>query len=293
MDFPQWRKHIDAVVADEGQWVGMLDENGVPMRDAGSIVSLSAPETRLATASLELVLAAGPGDPFVDELIAGGLGLQSATGTLLPAKGPTRMICVERVGRPRLPFTVTHSVVSGTAVPSQLTVHGVDTTDSLAWWPGVSIPMEWSNAKFSDWVTDASGTTYSKTRRLARVPFATKADGYTMRGQARTVIRNFIQDSLDAVNTLKGWTERPHMVVDFGGPADTSEELLLRTSDDYVWDTIAAPAKNFGLTVKVDLWWPGDPAVTVRTNRETGATATRTWPWPILIARVELMKEVA
>ncbi|HAT1360257.1 MULTISPECIES: hypothetical protein [Corynebacterium] len=292
MDFKSWRKHIDQVVEDEGYWVGLADENGYPLLDIPPFESLTLPRTRLATSEFEFLVHAPAGSPINDDLVADGIGVQDQEGRLIPAKGPTRMLIVVTPGNPRLSYFVNISSLSGISAPDQLTVKGVDGLDCLAFWPGVSIPVEVEKATFSDWSTDASGIQYEKTRRLARVPLATVADGYTLYGKARTVIRRFIQDSFDAVNALMGWTGDEHAVVDFGGGPDTTSEIYLRTSDDYVWDTIAGPAKNSGLYVHVDLWWPGDPAVTVRKDRASGETVSKTWERPMLIVRVDTMKEV-
>lgn len=285
MDLAQWRRHIDAVVRDEGQWVGILDEEGMPILDVPSIIRVTAPEARLATSSVEVAVSVhdGAGLRLMEELIADGLGRVDAEKRLIPASGPARLLCVVRPGE-RLVYTVTHSVASGGLSPSEVTIHGVDLVDSLAWWPCPSIPATWAAADFAAWTTDASGTQYRWPRRLALVEFATAADGYTVKGPARDTIRHLIQDSFDAVNTAMGW-DTPHAVVDFSGGTDTSPETIIRTDDSPIFDTIAEPAKQAGIAIEVDLWWPGDPAITIRTTDRTTTEAT-TWPYPIQIVRV-------
>ena len=202
----------------------------------------------------------------------------------MPASGPTRLLCLVRPGERRV-FAVTHAVAAGGLAPSTLTIHGVDLLDSLAWWPCPSVPIEWTKAKFSTWTTDASGVTYAWPRRLAPVEFATAADGYTVRGPARDTIRRLVQDSFDAVNTLMGWQENPHAAVDYAGAADTSPEVIVRVTDEPLLDTIADTARTAGISVDVDLWWPGDPPVTIRTpDRES--TVAASWPHPMQIVRI-------
>lgn len=285
MDLNQWRKHIDAVVSDEGQWVGILDEDGIPIVDVTSIISINAPETRLAASSVEVVVsvAQGAGMRLMDELVAEGMGTTDEEKRLVPASGPTRLLCVARPGE-RLAYTITHCVASGGAAPSQLTIHGVDLLDSLAWWPCPSIPLEWTKASFSPWTTDASGTKYAWPRKLARVEFGTAADGYTVKGPARDTIRHLVQDSFDAANHAMGWTA-PHAAVDFSGLTDTSPEVIIRTTDDPIWDTISEPAQQAGIAIEVNLWWPGDPPVITRTADRT-TTTTTTWPYPMQIVRI-------
>lgn len=285
MDMMQWRAHIDQVVGDEGQWVGILDEDGWPILDLPAVVSITAEETRLTPGSAEVVVsvANGAGRRVLDELVADGLGAIDAEKRLVPASGPTRILCLVRPGERRV-FTVTHAVVAGGLAPSTLTIHGVDLLDSLAWWPCPSVPLEWTNARFSTWTTDASGATYAWPRRLAPVEFATTADGYTVRGPARDTLRRLVQDSFDAVNMLMGWQD-PHAVVDFAGGTDTSPEVILRVPDEPVLDTIADTARIAGISIDVDLWWPGDPPATIRTPDRKSTVAT-TWPHPMQIVRI-------
>lgn len=292
MNLESWRKHIDAVIADEGQILILADENGLPMWELPGLVTMGAPESHLDSGEVQAEIRAQEGSPVIDELVADGLGVADETGRIEPAQGPMRMLIVERAGHPRRAFFITHCVASGDSRPSNLTIHGVDLKDSLSFWPGVSIPLEVQKAEWEYWDTDASGEKYEKTRKLARVPLATKADGYTLRGPARSIIRDFIQDSFDAVNTLYGWEDDPHAVVDYGGGVDMSDDAFLRTTDDYVWDTVASTAKNRSISIKVDLWWPGDGRVVVRSSREPLEVEQRTWDRPILIVRVNTMREV-
>lgn len=306
----QWRTHIDQVVSDEGQWVGLLNEDGAPFLEFPALVSMNAPKTRLAPASVEATVSVADGGRRVlEELVGDGLGrLDAVTRRLAPNDGPTRLLCVVRPGERRV-FTVTHSVVEGGVVPSTMTVHGVDLLDGLAWWPCPSIPrvwlkhdvMEWHPGKgggtyvhksipteFVEWITDASGVPYKTKRRMAQVEMGREADGYTKKGPARTVVRTLIQDSFDAVNRLFGWGV-PHAVVDFEQSVDESPEVLIRGDDSSVWDTVSDPALQSGVNVMVDLWWPGDAPVVVRVSEPWAGsvrTAAKTWDVPMQVVRV-------
>lgn len=310
LTFSQWRAHIDQVVADEGQWVGLLDEDGAPLLEFPALVSLNAPKTRLAPASVEATVSVADGGRRVlGELVGDGLGrLDAVTRRLAPNDGPTRFLCVVRPGE-RLVFTVTHSVVEGGVVPSTLTVHGVDLLDGLAWWPCPSIPrvwlkhdvMEWHPAEgggsyvhkevpteFVEWSTDASGVPYREKRRMAQVEMGREALGYTKKGRAREVIRVLVQDSFDAVNRLFGWGV-PHAVVDFEQSPDESPEVLIRGDDSSVWDTVSDPALQAGVNVEVGLWWPGDEPVTVRVSEPWAddlVVESRSWGVPMQVVRV-------
>lgn len=290
MDLTNWRKHIDRVVADEGQWLGILDENGLPLFELGSVISVAFPKTRLTASSVEVVISVQPGDRVLDELVGNGLGVQDVTGALVPANGPTRLLMMVRADGQRRAATIIYTVVAGKSAPSTLTIHALDLLDGLAWWPCPSIPAEWKRAGFSEWRTDASGVAYAMPRSLAQVRLATKADGYTMDGQAVTTVRNLIQDSFDAVNKLYGWDKQPHAVVAYDSTTDTSDRVLIRVNDDPVLDTVASACKVAGVGIDVALWWPGDPAVYCRTGN--GKFASTTWSHPVQIIHVDKLEEV-
>lgn len=289
MELAEWRKHIDQVAEDEGQWFGILNENGHPIYEFGGISHVSFPEARLATSSVEATVNVAPGDRILDDLVGEGLGVVDDAGRLSPANGPLRMLCHIRPGERRAAF-ITHTVVEGRGTPSTLTIHAVDLVDALATWPCPSIPVEWGAHEFSEWETDASNTKYATPRTLAQLPFATKADGYTVSGPARDTVRRLVQDSFDGVNALYGWDDA-HAVVEFEDTPDDSPRVVIRVNDDPVMDTIAEPARSAGLGIEVRLWWPGDAPVRVRTKRDPERTSASTWSSPKMIVRVYEVEE--
>lgn len=290
MDLSQWRKHIDRVVQDEGQWVGVADENGYPIYEL--VGKINFPESHLQAASAEITVNVEPGDRILDDLVGDSLGQMDAAGRLVPANGPARLLVLVRPGERRAAI-VTHVVVTGQATPSQVTVHGVDLLDSLASWPCPSINLEgWEMAKWQQRKTDASGVRYGKMREMAQLQFATKLYRYAKRGTARDVLRVIVQDSFDSVNKLYGWQDSPHAVVAFGGAKDTSGEVALRISDDSIWETIAETARAAGLTIDVELWWPGDPAIQVRADHDGKQTKAKTFTHPVQVVRIEQLEGV-
>lgn len=284
----EWRAHIDQVVADEGQWLGVADENGYPIYELAGMGTF--PKSFLTAESAEVTVNVAPGDRVVDDLVGEQLGVMDAEGRLVPASGPTRLLVWVREGE-RLAATITHTVASGGLVPSALTIHAVDLLDGLAWWPCPSIPVEWERAEFKQWVTDESGVTYATPRQLARVHLTTKLDGYTVSRRARTAVRVLVQDSFDAVNALMGWPD-PHAVVAFDGGEDRTPDVLIRVNDDPVLDTVQETCRQAGLSLRVDLWWPGDDPVHVRADHDGEATALMSWPYPVQVVRVDVMEEV-
>ncbi|MBH5303519.1 hypothetical protein I8F82_11925, partial [Corynebacterium ulcerans] len=43
-DWENHKKHRDQVIADQGQWLGLLDENGTPMMDLPPVMEMRMPE---------------------------------------------------------------------------------------------------------------------------------------------------------------------------------------------------------------------------------------------------------
>lgn len=298
MDLSRWRKHIDAVVADEGQWVGVLDENGYPIYTLGGLQNISFPENRLSPSSVEVTLAVSVGDQVVDDLAGEGLGRQDASGGELVAPGATRLIMLVRAGGERRAATITHTTISGGATPTSMTIHGVDLLDSLSWWPCPSIPVEWSRTSFTTQTTDVSRVTYVHPRDMAIVRFSQLVakvtaegvvGGYAKTGAAVTVISDLIQDSFDAVNHLYGWMGKPHAVVVYEEKADGSPRVGVRVNDDPILDTVAEPARAAGVGIEVSLWWPGDEPLRVRRG-DRGGFEVKSFNHPIQVVRVSELK---
>lgn len=287
MTFQDWRQHIEYTVSTMGQWVGLLDEECVPLCELPEWLSLSAPKMRLGGASVEAQFAVRPDDRVVEELLAPRLASQDAEGRLEPHHGPARFLAVIREGE-RQVFAVTHA--TGNSGPSTITIKGVDLLNGLAMWPCPSTPVDWQNGAFTSWSTDASGVQYQRARRLARVRFGQHADGHTLVGPAVVVLRSIVQDSFDAVNALCGWSGDPHAVVSFEDSSD-GPRVFVRTTDDFVWDTISKPAKDAGVSVSVDLWWPGDAPVLVRESRQSTRRVARTWDRPMQVVRIVMNDE--
>lgn len=284
MNLTDWKKHITAEIADTGRWIGLADENGFPLADLPPAVTTKIPEVSFGPSTCEITIPTAPADPLLDFLADGELGLQTATGALAADPAPARFVVVQTTTR-RHPYQVTHITLSGGVVPETMTIHAVGDAEFLAGWPAPADPAGWEKAHFDNWVTDASGARYAHSRRLARVPLVTNVEDSHRRGTARDALRRFVQSSFDAVNKTLGFTD-PHAVVVFDGDKDPTPEVWFRAGDDFLWDTIAEVVKNIGLTVAVDLWWPGDPPVL--TSVAGSAPTPTTWPQPILTVHIDL-----
>lgn len=265
MDWQSHKKHRAQVIADEGQWVGLADEGGVPLCDLPRLVSMDAPVRRgdASEGEVTMLVRTPSGHPHqvVDELIADGLGRVDAQGALVPNSEPSRWIVVERPGgrEGRRAYRVTHAdVEGGTAGPSTLTAHLVDLLDKLNDFPAWSYPTSITGTWHR--LDQDYATMFVHERDMSELQMAAAADGFVLSGPADQVIHRLISESLEASYRLAGITDDPPVVVTpLGTPA--GPPLLLRPSDDPLWETVASPALTAGVQVSADLWWPGDDPV--------------------------------
>lgn len=269
MDWVAHRKHREHVAKTTGQWVGLLDSDGVPLIDLPPVVSMVAPEARNSPSSLELTIVCrsnqGIVHPIVDELIAEKLGALDNEGQLVPVNDKTRFIAIERAGIRRV-YWVTHSVARGESdAPATLTVHGVDLLKMLSWFPAMSAPLSWKYAfrRFTrDWVGPENTTVqFSKPRDLAGMQMVTAADGATLEGPAEETIRRLISESLVAAFRVAGITDDLPIQVNPRTSGVPSPRILLRPTDGPLWEEIAQPAAAAGVHVSAVMWWPHDAPI--------------------------------
>lgn len=299
-EWNQWRATAQAHIEDRGVWVGLLNEDWEPIDTLaprpGSFsendVRLSPPEVSFDADGQR----AGEPSLIVDELVAEDLGVFDERGYFRAKNDVARSVCVWRAGeRQRQAYflPVTDAVVSN--VVEELHLEGAGLLSLLDAWPAPSIPESWRGGFKLN--RENAGGKYKTPREYSLFEVTTRLDGYTVNGPAETAIRVIIQDSLDAVNahmqSKYGWADKPHLVVDWSATGRTSPDVLIPVQDDYVLPTVADSARVAGVNISVDLWWPGDAPVTVRTSkpgRSPVTTGPRSWSHPIGVVRVEQME---
>lgn len=291
------KKHRDAVVRDEGQWVGLFDERAEHIMVLPPLLSMDAPETTNVPVSFRAtVVVRTPGgeiDPLVEELFANGISSARADneGRMELSLRATRFVVVARPGILRA-YRITHVVVSGdgNVPPGQMEIHGTDMLMELnrhiAWTAPTTV-----SGKFTRFTRDWNGPEnigllFTRPRDLQDVKMVTTADGVTLgdgKGAEET-IRYAIARSLET-----GWkaagvpevTADPPIVVDPNGSGLASPEVLVRMTDEKLLDTLAPVAARAGVRISARLWLPGDTAV-------KGLALSG----PKIVVRVEQMQEV-
>lgn len=291
------KKHRDAVVRDEGQWVGLFNERAEHIMVLPPLLSMDAPETTNVPVSFRATVVVrtpdGEIDPLVEELFANGISSARADneGRMELSLRATRFVVVARPGILRA-YRITHVVVSGdgNVPPGQMEIHGTDMLMELnrhiAWTAPTTV-----SGKFTRFTRDWNGPEnigllFTRPRELQDVKMVTTADGVTLgdgKGAEET-IRYAISRSLETGWKAAGVPEviaDPPIVVDPNGSGLRSPEVLVRMTDEKLLDTLAPVAARAGVRISARLWLPGDPAV-----KGLGLSA------PKIVVRVEQMQEV-
>ena len=299
VDWDSYRLHRAQVVADQGQYVGLLDENCEPLMDCPPVVTMTAPQTKNAPTSLRMQLAVraldGSVHPICDELVAQGLSSARGSWLDLDAEGKalttsldaSRYVLVEREDVRRV-YQVTHvAAEAGRELPSMIEINGVDLLKKLALVPCFSAPTtvtgKWTTFT-RDWAGPENvGVMFSKPRDLQDFKLVTVADGVTVDGDAEAVIRRLVSESLEATWKAMGpeVVEAPPMVVDPTPSGVKSPYILIRPTDRPVLEEVSAQAMASGIALNVDLWLPGDAPV-------AGLRLTR----PTMVVRIQQTLEV-
>ena len=261
-DWAGHAKHRQQVIKDFGQWIGLLDEDGIPLMDLPAPVKMVAPETRNSPESMTITIPVrsplGIVHPAVSELIADGLGEVTAEGRLEPANVPTRWICIEREGATRRAFKVGYSkAVGGAESPATIQAHCTDFLDCLDALPCPSIPGLWRGKEWRRLDRDYAAE-WEHPRDVKGVEMALQADGFTVSGPAEATIRKVMKDSLDAVYDAVGITSDHPFVVSEQATGRPSPDVLIRPQDKSIWDELGAIAAAAGVRIWGEIVFPGD-----------------------------------
>ena len=282
----EWRNHAlhrEAWAEEHGQWIGLFDENAEPICDCPPIIEMNAPQSRNTPVSgsfkFPVMSLNGVLHPLARELLADNLGKIDDQGRMVFITDQTRFICVERTGGTynawynRRFFKVTHTVASGgDDLPAIIEVHAVDELSTLQEVPCPSSPFFWKPrwSRFTrDWAGPENvGITFTKPRDLLDIKMITVADGGTVEGKAETIIREIITESLEAMFKVMGVSlDNAPVAVQQLSDSPHSPNVLIRPSDESLWDTIGQIAQQAGVNIRARMWLPGDTIPVLVGNR--------------------------
>lgn len=260
-----YKAHMYAVARREGACYVLLDNNGEPVGEFTPI-SVDSTQTNLDFGETTFTVGLGDGGGFWNPVVEAyfplwRLGGYDGDSPLDPGVGVEFLLMIQGPGgeRDRQVFTVEYVTLDGDEQgPETLTLHAMDILAALQFCPCPSVPATWKEP-YRTWNNDA-GKPYRVGRELSPMQMATMATNHTLRGPAVPIISRVIQESLDARDRVRGWLDDPSEVVELPlrkfqlmGP-----EVLVRRTDDSVWDTIAPVCRNTGVTVTARMWLPGD-----------------------------------
>lgn len=261
-DWDTYKKHREAVVREEGQYLGLLDHDGNLLCHLPPCIELQAPQARNAVTNLEATFPLHGDNPEVlhpitEHLVAHDLGRLTPDGRFQPVIDHARLVIVERAGARRA-YKVTHVKVEGIGDrPSQMTIYGASLIDfALGGIPCASFPGSWKPNTFRSFERD-EGAVYDTPREMAPIELAAIADGFSVHGPAEATLRRLIERSLQAAYDVTGHPRG--IVVDQHSTGLPSPEVYIRPSDGYILDEIADIATMAGVHLYAHLWLPGDP----------------------------------
>lgn len=276
IDWPAQRARHASIASDAGQWLGLLDEDGIPLLDLPQVLEMDWPEQRGVIESVELKIRvrtpSGRLHAIARELIAENLGLTDEQTALIPITGPARFVALERPGLPRRVMRVSHVEVDGDTIsPIMMKIHGTELLGYLELLPSPSTPTTWTGAftRFTrDWVGPQDTIElFEHPRDLADIKLMQVADGGSVEGAADIVLHRLIDESLEAVLRMAGITSDPPYIAVLLPSDVASPYTILRPTDQTIWAEVGDEAMLSGVAIRAHLWWPGDDQPAGRTLR--------------------------
>lgn len=260
---------MQAVARKKGACYMLLDINGQPAGEFDP-VHVDSSQTSLDFGNTEITVdishGGGMWNPVIERYIPQMVhGTGGSKIPIEPGNGVHFLLLIQGpLGeKDRQAATIEYITLEGDDHgPTTLTMHAMDILAMLQFAPCPSVPATWKEP-YARWDHDAGGP-YRVEHELSPIQMATMATNHTMRGPAIPVIGRIIQESLEARDRVRGWIDDPSEVVEreelpnseYLGP-----EVLVRRTDDSVWDTIAPVCRNAGVTVRARLWLPGDKSI--------------------------------
>lgn len=269
-DWTKIRAHADEVVASTGQWAAILDENGKWLTDV-EVETLDFKDQRNAMTSFKATAVVKSVDgglphPVVGHLVGEGLGVVGDDGALKPVTDGARFLVVERAGRTRVAGRIGFTKASGDGdTPSVIEISGMNALGELSLLPSPTAPKSWREAKWGTVSrvfgsgTDA-GIPLVRARQMAGIILGKNATLHTAKiEEADVAVRTIISEAIESVYTACGLAKAEYPLrVSTRATGKRSPEVLIEPTDASVLATVADVATAAGVTVRAELWLPGD-----------------------------------
>lgn len=285
VDWMQFAAHRAAIVRSEGQYLGLLDENGYPICDLPHPSEMQAPRERNAISSLQLTFpvstATGGVHPAARALVDDTIGLEPS-GAIRPTP-KTRFVLVDRPGSSWCYRVAQRSATGPSDKLQVITLHGIDVLSYLQQLPCPTQPQKWKSTTFhtfeKDWLAATDQTArFKRPRDIAEVDFYSSylAD-QVIYDRADRAIGQVIRESVQAVTKAVGATPSPFSVTVTETGAD-ADMLLIKPDDGFIWDTVAPRATAAGVDITATMKLPtsdGEPTINFDVKVRTDERQTR------------------
>ncbi|APT84514.1 hypothetical protein [Corynebacterium aquilae] len=281
MDWVAFKKHREQVIKDQGQWCGVLDQDGVPVYEMPAIISETTPQQRLELADAQVLVDISPvqGEPHpLLSILAESLwdDWRNQPGVALKE---TRFWCVENAAGRRV-YKVAFIVLRGEGeLPESMEINAQEVLGLVNGFVSVAYTGNWRDAtgknKFRsfdrDWAADehGQGGDFKKPRLMRAIEMPDRADGFTRAGGATAMVRRVLKESIEACYQGVGMTDPATWGVVVADPLtpDPADDLHVKIHPGYgpLWDEVAPVARMAGVKVLARFWLPGDSRVGVPT----------------------------
>ncbi|MEJ6013821.1 hypothetical protein WG936_08230 [Corynebacterium sp. H127] len=253
-----YKRHRDKVVETNGQWVGLLDKNYLPIMDIEDWINAEWPnifgDTGSMTMALDGEIAPGVPNPVVDELVFAHLRKLDKPQALDEMFHEAVHGVLERPGIKRQTYRLFElTPEGGRDYPAKMGLSGVDTIEHLKHLPCWANPSNRSKVvqlQFSD-IQQGSAELVSR-----------KIIGRNLIGYQQPSLLRSSRDMTDDYSTSSAWSSfipDLHRVICSPIPSgNPSEWCVIEARWDNAWDLMEGTWKAAGLQPITWLWLPGD-----------------------------------
>ena len=258
VDWTAHKAHRTQVMAEHGQWVGLLDRDWNPVLDVEDWVSASWPGVFADTGSMQMDflghLEDGSRNPVVEHLLTADLGNLDDPGSMEQLFHSGVHIAVERPGLARRVYRILDlTPEGGRDFPAKMPVTGLDLVEHLKHIPDWADPSNRSKIVQLQFADIQNGSAEEVSRKLV---------GRNLIGYQQPSLLRSMFSWTDTYSDPDGWKSfRPDQHSVICSPIQSgipSEWCVVEARWDNSWDLLKATWDAAGILPTAELWWPGD-----------------------------------
>ena len=260
MDWGAHKAHREAVMAQHGQWVGVLDRDWQPVVDVDEWLSAAQwPGVFGDTGSMQMTvpgfLADGSRNPVVDYLLFSDLSNLDDPASMEKVFHTAVHIAVERPGLKRRTFRILDLVPEGgDEWPRQLGITGMSDVEHVKHVPAWADPS--NRSKIVQWQ-------FSDIQQGSAEVVSRKILGRNLLGYQQPSLLSSSTAWTDDYSSPARWSNvNPNLHAVICSPIPSglpSEWCVVEARWDNTWDLLKATWEAAGILPVAWLWFPGDP----------------------------------